>query len=171
MKRLAKRHRIGVTVSLALLPILGVGACGVDDGGNPDAAQPPSGTPVSTATSTPAASPTTTRAANPSSDPIRLLKGRWVARGDFPTDVSSIKVESDGSAVYFTEGDPLTYRGKLEYTGDGSTHRYRLALTGREDGSTEPDKKLTFQIELVNDDSFTVSSENGGTKDTYKKES
>lgn len=169
MMRLAKKHRTSATAGLALLLTLGTGACGADDIDNLDGAQPQPSASVITSPST--STPTATPTASPSSDPTRLLKGRWVARGDFPTDVSSITVESDGSAVYFTEGDPRTYRGKLEYTGDGSTHRYRLALTGREDGSTEPDKKFTFQIKLVDANSFTITSGNSGSKDTFKKES
>ncbi|GAB3152023.1 hypothetical protein GCM10027290_42110 [Micromonospora sonneratiae] len=161
--------RTGATVSLAALLAFGIGACGSSEA--PRAKSPtPEATTSATASASPIPSPIPSP--TPSSNPILLLKGRWESVGEFPTDVSSVKVEADGSAVYFAEGDPRTYRGKLEYTGTGGTHRYRLALTGREDGSTEKEQKFTMQIELLEGgQKFAALAEGSFPKRIFRKKS
>ncbi|ROT28146.1 hypothetical protein [Micromonospora sp. HM5-17] len=157
-------------VALVLASALVLGACGADDGGTgPATRQGASGT------TTPPPSPATA-SPGPDANPLRPLAGRWTYQGDFPSDVASLTVQPDGSTVYVAEGDPLTYRGRLEPLVDGGTgapaHRYRLVLTGTDEVGVAGDEQrsVTLLIHLADDGrSLTVATTADGPGRTFTR--
>lgn len=144
-------------VGLALA--LGPAGCGAGDpepAGSKAATPTPGGASASSATGP--TDPAT--AASPTAGTGPLI-GRWRYQGDFPADVASLTVEPDGSAVFFAEGDPITYRGTVEPVAAGGgapDRRYRLKLTGTDTEFGGGPRSFTMVLRLAADgDSFTAT--------------